>query len=509
MRIERRRYLCVWLPGWPTLRQRRLGGFAPDRPLATVAATRGVRRLVALCPLAEDAGAREGMPLAQALAICPSLQLADADPEGDRAGLADLAIWAERYTPLAVADPPDGVLLDIAGCARLFGTEAALAADLLGRLGRGGLPARAALAGSAAAAWALARWRAAPLAVVPEGAEAEALAPLPLALLRLDPRAIAGLARLGVRTVGDLARLPRGEMSARFGPGPVLRLDQAFAAVAEPIPWPRPAPVWSERRAFAEPIGTPEDLSRALRLLADRLGARLAAADLGGLLFVATFFRADGLRPALRVATARPVHDAAYLAKLFAAKLETLDPGFGIDAVVLAADAVAPLSPQQTGLADLGAAPVGDLAATLDDLTNRLGGARVWRPAPVPSHVPERALRRAPPLARPEGWELSAQRPVRLLPRPEEIEAMAPVPDDPPILFRWRGVAHRVRAASGPERIAAEWWRAARDETREEADRVRDYYRVEDVSGARYWVFRTGRDVGAPGTRWFLHGLFG
>jgi protein ImuB len=498
------------LPGWPTLRRRREPGFAPDRPLATVEAVRGVRRLAALCPLAEAAGLREAMPLAQARAICPELQIADADPDGDRAGLARLAAWAERYTPLAIADPPDGFLLDISGCAHLFGGEAALAADLLARLGRGGLPAHAALAGSAAAAWALARWHATALTIVPEGAEQAALAPLPLALLRLDPRAVAGLLRLGVRSVADLARLPRGEISARFGPAPVLRLDQAFGAAAEPIPWPHPPAPWSERIAFAEPIGTPEDLARALRLLADRLGARLAAAHQGGLSFAASFLRTDGLRPTLAIATARPVQDGAYVAKLFSAKLETLDPGFGVDAVGLVAEPVAPLVARQS---DLGAAPVGDLAATLDDLANRLGATRVWRPAPVPSHVPERAQRPAPPLSPPPAWQAPAPRPVRLLRRPEAIEAMAPVPDDPPILFRWRGVVHRIRAATGPERIAAEWWRAAPhdagDDTRDEADRVRDYYQVEDSSGARFWVFRTGRDVGAPGTRWFLHGVFG
>lgn len=500
----------MWLPGWPTLRQRRSGQFAPDRPLATVEAVRGVRRLAAVCPLAEDAGLRVDMPLAQARAICPELEVAEADPDGDRAGLAAIAAWAERFSPLAVADPPDGFLLDILGCAHLFGgTEGALAADLLARLGRGGLPARAAVAGSAAAAWALARWQAAPLAVLPEGEDAAALGPLPLALLRLEPRSVAGLIRLGVRTISDLARLPRGEVAARFGQAPVLRLDYAFGRAAEPIAWPHPPAPWAERLAFAEPIGTPEDLSRALAVLAERLCARLAAARQGGFLFVATFFRVDGERPTLSVTAARPVNGARYLAKLLAGKLDTLDPGFGIDAILLVADQVAPALPAQPGLADLREETPVDLAATLDDLANRLGEGRVWRPAPYPSHVPERALRRLPPLAAPARWEAPAPRPVRLLRRPEQIEATAPVPDDPPILFRWRGVVHRVRAASGPERIAAEWWRRTPDATREPADLVRDYYRVEDSAGARFWLFRTGRHAGAPAARWFLHGVFG
>lgn len=449
------------------------------------------------------------MPLAQARAICPELQVADADPDGDRAGLVALAGWAERYAPLAIADPPDGFLLDISGCAYLFGGEAGLAANLLKQLGRVGLPGRAAVAGSTAAAWALARWQAEPLTVLTEGADEAALGPLPLELLRLEGATVAGLRRLGVRTIAELARLPRADLAARFGLAPVRQLDYAFGRAAEPIPWPHPPAPWAERLAFPEPIGTPDDLSRVLRLLAERLCARLAAARQGGLSFVATFWRVDGACPTLSVATARPVHNATYLAKLFAAKLEGLDPGFGIDAVALVAGKVAPSSPSQTGLAALSVKPPTDLAATLDELTNRLGEGKIWRPAPYPSHVPERALRRAPPLAPAARWEAPAPRPVRLFRRPEPIEATAPVPDDPPLLFRWRGVVHRVRAASGPERIAAEWWRRTPDETREEADLVRDYYRVEDFAGARFWLFRTGRHAGSPEARWFLHGIFG
>jgi protein ImuB len=504
-----RRVLCVWLPGWPTLRLKRNGSAAPDLPLATVE-TLGMRRLAAVCPLAEAAGLREGMPLAQARAICPHVELAEADPRADRDGLAALAVWAERYTPLAVADPPDGVLLDIAGCAHLWGSEAGLAGDLHARLLRTGLPARIAVAGTAGCAWALARAAPDAVTVLPAGQERAALADAPIALLRLDTRVVAGLRRLGVRRVAELARLARGEVSARFGGQPVLRLDQAFGAADEPIVWPHPPAPWHERQAFAEPIATPEDFSRALVLLAKRLCARLAAAGQGARRFTAGFLRADGVRPAIAAATALPVRDPAYVAKLLAAKLETVEPGFGIDAMWLEADGVAPLAPPQTRLGDLAAPAAEALAATVDALANRLGPERLWRPMPHPSHVPERSVRRAPPLAPiPAAPPDGPPRPLRLLARPEPIEATAPVPDDPPILFRWRGAVHRVRAASGPERIAAEWWRGQGEGTREPADLVRDYYRVEDSAGARFWLFRTGRHAGAPGTGWFLHGLFG
>ncbi len=478
---------------------------------------RGQRRLAAVCPVADAEGLRSGMPLTQARAMCPALSVTDADPAGDRAGLAALAAWAERYTPLAAAAPPEGLLLDIAGCAHLFSAqdddgEYALASDLLARLTRRGLPARAAIAGTAAAAWALARWHPA-LTVLPPGGEAAALATLPLGLLQIEARAAAGLLRLGIRTVGDLARLPRGEITARFGTEPLRRLDEAFGRVAEQLVWPHPPAPWRAQRAFAEPIGTAGDLARAIALLAAQLCQRLADAAQGAQRFTVTFLRVDGARPAIGIATAQPVRNAAYVAKLLTAKLETLDPGHGIDAVVLEADAAAPLAPPQAGFAALDAASgSADLAATVDELVNRLGEHRLWRPLPGPSHVPERSVRRAAPLASPLGWTGSTApaRPLRLLRRPEPIEASALVPDDPPFLFRWRGCLHRVRAASGPERLAAEWWRGARPAPeREAADLVRDYYRVEDQGGARFWLFRTGRNAGAPGTRWFLHGVFG
>jgi len=448
------------------------------------------------------------MPLAQARAICPTLDTRPEDPDGDRAALARLALWCERYTPLAAADPPDGIVLDLTGCAHLWqGGEAALVADLAARLEGAGIAARIAVAGSAAAAWALAR--AAPQILSP-GTEAAALAPLPLGLLRLDARSVAGLRRLGVRRIADLARLPRADLAARFGAAPRARLDQALGRAAEPIPWPHPEAPWREERRFAEPIGTPDPLATALGLLAGRLCARLAAARLGGQRFVARFARVDGTAQALAVATALPVREAPYLARLLTAQLETVDPGFGVEAMSLDAVTTAPRDPAQARLGDLAESPAETLARTLDTLALRLGTEAMWRPVPVASHVPEHSLGRAAPLAPPPRWMQGPPRPVRLLRRPEPVTAVAPVPDDPPLVFRWRGALHRVRAASGPERIAAEWWRRASvPEGREEADLVRDYYRVEDSAGGRFWLFRTGRNAGAAGARWFLHGVFG
>ena len=504
---------------------------------------RGLRRLAAVCPLAEAVGLSPGQALTEARAICPSLEVVDDDPAADRAALAALAAWCERYTPLTTPDPPDGICLDITGCAHLLaeiastptlprcaregeetrpiapspasagegrgGGEAALAADLSTRLERNGLPCRIAIAGTPGAAWALARSATArdTCTILPPGQEKAALAVLPVALLRLEPRTIASLRRLGLKSIGELARQPRSEITGRFGPMPMLRLDQAYGRAAEAIAWPRPPAPWAERLAFAEPIGTPEDLARALDHLAQRLCARLEAGERGAHRVSAIFFRVDDERPAIAIATARPMRDAAYIARLLKEKLQEIDPGFGIDAILLEAGETAPLAPPQRTFAELDAPERPDLAPSIDALANRLGPGRLWRAAPQESHVPERSVRRVPPLAPCPAWQVdpSVERPLRLLRRPEPIEATAPVPDDPPILFRWRGALHRVRAAGGPERIAAEWWRRTPDNARPETDQIRDYYRVEDTDGARFWIFRAGLD-GTP--RWFLHGLF-
>lgn len=481
----------------------------PHKPLVTVETVRGQRVLVT----ANAEGLTPGQTLANARALYPGLIALEADQAGDIAALCALAIWAERYTPLAAADTEQdhGLWLDITGCAHLFGGEERLLKDLRARLTQHGLVARMAIAGTPGAAWALTHAPAHDGAIIPDGMEAAALQNLPIATLRIAGAVVAGLRRLGIRTIGDLARLPRANITARFGPSPLLRLDQALGHATESLTWPHPPSPFLETLFFPEPIGTAEDLAHTLVLLAQSLCVRLGAAEQGGLRFIARFFRTDHTTREITIATARPVRDPAYVAKLLGMKLETIDPGFGVEAVTLSAADVAPLSAIQAEAFTV-ADELDRLATVVDRLSNDIGPERIWRPAPFASHVPERAVTRLPALAQAPDWQRdpTQPRPIRLLRRPEPIEVTAPVPDDPPILFRWRRRVHRVRAATGPERIAREWWRAhAGSDDRDEADRLRDYYRVEDMDGARFWVFRTGLHGGGQSPRWFLHGLFG
>jgi len=480
-------------------------------------------------------GLRPGMALADARAHVPALATLPARPREDRRDLARLAAWCSRYSPWTAAEDPArdgagagggdpaalaleqagaaGLWLDATGCAHLFGGEAAMMQDMVGRIGRLGFAVRAAMADTPGCAWAVARYAAdgAASIVVPPGAARTALATLPVSALRLAPADAAGLHGLGLRTIGDLYDLPRAPLAARFGEVVARRLDAALGATPEAISPAPPAVVHRVRHAFAEPIGRLEDIAAALGLLCDALCDGLARAGMGARRVSFALYRTDGTLARLGVGTARASRDPRHLARLFAEHLDGVDPGFGIEDMVLAAETVEPLGAAQLGLAR-GAAGGGGAAADtvdalIDRLANRLGAVNVLRPQAHASHWPERASVLAPVFG-PAAESAAAPppacpRPARLLRPPEPVEAVAEA-GGPPALFRWRRVVHRIVRAEGPERIAPEWWRD--DDTA-----TRDYYRVEDSDGRRYWLYReeAGDDLPAGVPAWFLHGVFG
>ncbi|WP_448189414.1 Y-family DNA polymerase [Azospirillum sp. sgz301742] len=499
-----RRILSLWLPRLSTDAWTRRRPEMAAQPLAAVAAERGRSMVVAVNHAAERAGVHRGVTLADARAVEPGLVAFDADPAGDARLLDALADWALRWTPWTATDG-DGLVLDVTGCAHLFGGESGLLADVVERLKRAGFEAHAALADTPAAAWAVARYADSPLIIAP-ALQRQALDPLPMAALRLPPETVTALAAVGLRRVGDLHGVPRATLTARFGPQPARRLDQALGRLDEPVSPHRPVAPHTARLAFAEPIATPDDLARATRALLDALCEGLEHRQEGARRLELTAHRIDrrleDAPQSLVVGTGRPVRDPAALMRLFAEKLERLAPGPGIEVMVLSAPVAGPLGAVQTGLD--GGGDDSDLGDLVDRLSNRLGPQSVLRLVPRASWLPERAVAGCSPLARPANqplWPADRPRPVRLLAPPELIEAIAPVPDDPPRMFRWRGIAHRVRRADGPERIEAEWWR--RDGA------PRDYYRVEDSDGRRFWLFRQGLYQPETAPRWFLHGFFG
>lgn len=452
---------------------------------------------------AAQLGLRPGQPLAHAQAVVPRLHVALSDAQGDAAALRRLALWCIRYSPLVAADPPDGILLDVAGSEHLFGGEAALLADAVARLSSAGIFAQGAVAGTPAAAGALARH--APGACVMSGREKAALAPLPVTGLRLSEETVDGLRRLGIRHIGQLMEMPRAPLTRRFGPEIVLALDAALGETRTPIRPLAPPKLHCERLSLAEPISTAEAIAQVIRRLTPTLCASLERSGRGARRLDLLLQRVDGITAAVRIGTAAASRDAAHLAKLLSARIETVDPGFGIEKAVLFASRTERLGARQFAGDFSGEKDDADLSMLVDRLASRIGAGALYRMAPVESDMPERSVKRVPPLAPATGgsWPRHLPRPARLLAPPEAIATIATLPDDPPSVFTWRRTRHRIRRADGPERIFGEWWRSDT-----ETDSVRDYYAVEDEDGARFWVFRDGITNGRP-SRWFLHGVFG
>jgi protein ImuB len=418
------------------------------------------------------------------------VSLSGAAPPGD---LNALALWCQKFSPLTCVDGPDGVCIDITGCAHLFGGEAGLRRKILERFAG----ARLAIADTALAAWGLARFG-------EDGSED--LRGLPLAALRLDDRTVTKLRRVGIRRVGELMRLPRAELTAGYGAGPVLQLARALGTAPEVLRFCTPPAEWLKILHFAEPIFAPAQLQTALASLAADLCGILAAARLGATSLRALFYRVDSARPEIILNFASPCRDDTQISKLLHEKLAEIDPGFGVDAVSLEAATTEALAPAQMTIER--AAP--DFAAPANVLLNRLGRQRLWRVEEKPTYVPEYVPRRRPINLPPVPWGAQKYpRPLKLLAKPDPITAVAPVPDEPPIFFTWRGKTHKVRKATGPERIAREWWRYGHDNTRPETERIRDYYQVEDFEGGKFWVFRAGMHDGVAVVHWYIHGFFG
>jgi protein ImuB len=526
-----------WRPGARWAREDQLGHVAlpPDEggrsgeelaPLVT-SIRDGNRIVIAAADMpARALGLAPGMALAQARAQVAGLDIRDADPEGDRAHLASLAIaLARRWTPTVAIAGDDTLFLDLTGVAHLHGGEAQMAARLRRMLARLGYSARIAIADTPGAAWALAHFQEATLC--PPGQHAEALVPLPIEALRIDPAAVELLHRLGVTRIAQLAAMPRAPLVKRFGAGLALQLDRALGRLSEPLhPVVPPEPIAIAQR-FAEPIATAEAIEHWLGTLVPRLTAALAEKGIGATRIELIADRIDGVPQRIRIGLARPSRDGAHLLRLLVRRIEQVEPGYGVDALTLHVRRALPLGAESfTERLDEEAAP--DLAPLVDTLATRIGMRAMWRSRPVESDVPERSVTRmavldppARPLLRGKRddvrqldrnppllpWHPGWPRPTRLLARPERLDhVMAELPDHAPRRFTWRGQSHRVIRADGPERIQGEWWK--RDAERAS---VRDYFRVEDEAGRRYWLFRSGDGERAVtgDLSWYLHGVFG
>ncbi len=511
--------LSLWLPRFATDRVRRLREVAA--PLVIYGKRGNAEMLTAVDEAAERLGLHAGLGLAQARAMYPAIEALPEDAEADTALLDSIADWCLRYTPLVACDASDGLLLDIGGCAHLYGGEQKLVADLGQRLARTGFAYRVAIAGTIGAAHAAARFGN-PAAYI-TGEERDIMNPLPLAALRLKPATVASLARVGLKRVGDIIDLPRSPLTARFGDALMRQLDRALGAEHEPLSPRLPVAPYVAEQRFHDPIAREEDVLGTVEKLAARLGVTLERRGDGARRIELTLFRTDGAVRRIAVGCAMPLRDAHDIRVLFSERLAALadavDPGFGFDMARLSVLTAELCPPEQIGIG--GEEEAGEMVRLVDRLSARLGATRVRRPVAQDSHIPELAATTLPAQTAnngDHGWDAFRRhraeasltpRPLRLLTHPEPIEALAEVPDGPPLRFKWRRVFHDVIAAEGPERIEGAWWS-------DHGGAARDYFRVEDKAGLRFWLYRSGlyRDLvrgelpNAAPPSWFLHGTF-
>ncbi len=518
---ERGKPQAAPLPPPPSLTLPHKGGGNNSEPSVVVAKENNAFRIFALDDAAAHCGLSIGLPLANARAICPHVQVYDADEADDAALLNAIADWCDGFTPLVALDPPHGLLLDITGCAHLFGGEATMLQLLCGVLTAQGFAVSGAIAATSVCARALTRHVHG--RIVREGEEAHAVRPLPVSALGADPAVVTGLRRAGLKTIGDVADRTRAEITARFGASFTSLLEQALGERDAPINPRKPLPDYIVEKRFAEPVATERVISTTLSGLAGRLIAAMAQQGKGARQLEACFFRTDGAVRTIMVDTGQPVTKAQVIDRLFRERLEALadplDPGFGFDLIRLSASRTEILVQEQRDL-DAHVHDNDELTVLIDRIAARIGGKRVVVHLPQDTHIPERAVLRAPAqyhlLAAAQAvWPARSLgepplRPLRLFERPEQIKVIAQVPDGPPAQFVWRRATHAVVRAEGPERVAMEWWRE------NGATLTRDYFRVEDEEGLRFWLYRDGlydqeieQEKGGPVLpNWFMHGLF-
>ncbi len=477
-------------------------------------------RISALDDAAADVGLAVGLPLANARAICPEVQVYDADETADADALNAIACWCDRFTPLVALDLPHGLFLDIAGCAHLFGGEAAMMNLVSGILTAQGFMVSAAVAGTAVCARTLTRHVHG--RIVRDGEEAEAVRPLPISALGADVAVVTGLRRAGLKTIGDVADRAGHEITARFGARFTAMLEQALGKSDAPISPRKPLPDYIVEKRFAEPVATETVISATLSGLAGMLVAAMGKQGKGARRLEARFFRTDGAVRTISVDTGQPVTKAEVIDRLFRERLEALndplDPGFGFDLIRLDASRTEIVVQEQRDL-DTHVHDRDEISALIDRIAARIGGKRVVVHLPQDTHIPERAVWAGPAQhhlieAAQAAWPARVEgepplRPLRLFERPEQIKVIAEVPDGPPARFVWRRATHAVVRVEGPERVAMEWWRAQGEML------TRDYFRVEDEEGLRFWLYRDGlfdeveqKEGKPPSPNWFMHGLF-
>jgi protein ImuB len=495
-----RRFVSIWFhhlaTDWFTRREPELRKF----PFVLRELSRGRMQIVATNYEAEKNGIVAGTILADARAVVPDLIVRDHPPERIENALKKLAEWCIRFSPIVATDPPDGILLEASGCSHLWGGDDLYVKDIVRRFERMGYGVSVSMADTAGAAWAIARFGKANK-VVPTGLHTEALLTLPPEALRLEPEICHRLHQLGLHQIRQFINISRASLRKRFGASIILQLDLARGTQLEILNPIRPAQQFEERLPCMEPIVTATGIRIALQQLVTAMCLRLLQEQKGLRKAILKCHRVDNKIVQIEIGTNRPTHDVLHILKLFENSIASIEPALGIELFILEAPVVEQHLPQQEKMWESeGGLDDKRLAELLDRIVGKTGNT-IHRYLPEDSYWPERSIKEASTLAEPvtTAWRIDKLRPLHLLPQPERIDVSAPIPDYPPMLFRWKDKVHKIMKSDGPERIEQEWWIRQ--------GQHRDYYRVEDEDGCRYWIFRSGH-YSDKVFQWFLHGFF-
>ncbi len=473
-------------------------------PFVVRAPSRGKMLIVAANALAEQNGIRTGMALADARALLPSLEAVDDKPGLTQKLLKRIAEWCIRFTPVVAVDLPDGLLFDSSGCSHLWGGDAAYLSDIRAKLQSKGYSTTIAMADTMGVAWAVARFSTAknPIAVVESGRHMDALFSLPPESLRIEDEVADKLHRLGLKQIRQFINMPRASLRKRFGPHLLLRIDMALGQAIETLEPVIPVAVYQERLPCLEPIATATGIEIALKKLLESLCLSLRKDQQGLRTAIFTCYRIDGKVEQVSIGTHRPTHYVKHIFKLFELKLPSIEPDLGIELFVLTAPVVEEhLSQQESMWEDSQGAHDPRIPELIDRIAGKAGTDVIHRYLPDEHYWPERSFRRATSLneVASSPWPAGKLRPLHVLKQPERIDVTAPIPDYPPMVFIYKSKVHHIKRADGPERIEQEWWL--------QQGQHRDYYRVEDEEGNRYWLFRLGHYHDKT-YQWFIHGFF-
>ncbi|OBX17909.1 hypothetical protein A9995_14000 [Erythrobacter sp. QSSC1-22B] len=511
--MPRREIVSIWLPFLAIDRWEHqvTSDIAAHATVLTIESAHGPR-ITAANEAARQAGARAGQRLVDARALHPGINTVSADIEGDRKMLERMTLWTQRWGPWSMTDGLDAMLLDVTGASHLRGGAKALLREIAQSCERRGFQARPAMAATAGAAWALSHYGEL-YAIADNDNPLLTLGTLPVSALRLDAAIETVLRRLGLKRIGDLQRVPRQDLARRFRghrnpqTNPLIRLDQLLGKVPEPmVPLNREDPPRVTRRLM-EPILHRSLLDQIMRDLADDMVRELEAKRLGTRRLEMRAYRVDGEVAVRHLEMSEAARNASHICRLFASKLDDVQAGFGIDQVDLISTWSLPVALSQAEIGDEQQIEGTSLPQMLDRICARLGKGAVRIPAAANSHVPERSYRLSIPgevIGPGQGEMQFYSRPLKLLERAERIAVVYATPEGVPRKFRWRGRLHDIARSEGPERVAPEWWKERSHV------RLRDYYRIEDDGGRRYWIYRDGiagdGRGGAPD--WYLHGMF-